>query len=250
MQFDTSKYLQYINTQSFGNNILYLKETQSTNDAMWNKINDDNHIIVVTDNQTNGRGRRENKWFSMESKSLTCSIGIVDKDKKTNLLPLIASLATCESIAKISSINTKIKWPNDIIIDKKKIAGILIESKINKSKIIFNIGIGINVNLDENDIKNSSLREISSMLVETNRTYSREYLLSEIVSLLDKYLTTKDEDIIKLWMERCTHINKKILFHSDGMKINGIFKGVNSKGYAVIKIKNKIEEFSSGVIQL
>ena len=250
MQFDTSKYLEYLNEQAFGNNILYLKQTPSTNDTLWDKISNNNHMIIITDKQTHGRGRRENKWFSVESKSLTFSIGIVDEGKQFNLLPLVAALATCESINKISSIKAKIKWPNDIVVDNKKMAGILIESKIKKSKIIFNVGVGINVNLDKGDIKNSCLTGVSSMFIETNRTYSREYLLSEIVKSLNKYLTKKNEDIIKLWIKCCSHIDKKILFNNNNKNIDGIFKGINSEGYAMIKTNNKIEKFSSGIIKL
>ena len=52
MQFDTSKYLEYLNEQAFGNNILYLKQTPSTNDTLWNKISNNNHMIIITDKQT------------------------------------------------------------------------------------------------------------------------------------------------------------------------------------------------------
>ena len=146
--------------------------------------------------------------------------------------------------------NVKIKWPNDIIINNKKIAGILIESKRIGLNIILNIGIGINVNLNIDDIKKSSLKDISSMHIETDKIYSREHLLSEIIKTFYKYLTKKDENIIELWMAHCSHINKKVLFHSNDKKINGIFKGVNPKGYAMIQIDNIIKEFSSGVVKL
>jgi len=248
MEFDTSKYLEYLNPQSFGNNIIHLKETFSTNDDVWNYINDHNDIIVVADQQTNGRGRRSNQWFSVKSKSLTFSIGLIKQNN--NLFPLIAALSICQSINKLSSMKIKIKWPNDIIINNKKIAGILIESKMIGLNIILNIGIGINVNLDIDDIEKSSLKDISSMHIETNKIYNRELLLSEIVKSFYKYLTKKDEDIIELWMAHCSHINKKVFFHSNDKKNNGIFKGVNPKGHAMIQIDNIIKEFSSGVIKL
>ena len=250
MQFDTSKYLKYLNPESFGNNIIHLEKTSSTNDEVWNCINSHNNIIIVADEQTNGRGRRDNKWFGVKSKSLTFSIGLIKKNKNNNLSPLIASLAICKSINKLSSMNSEIKWPNDIVINNKKIAGILIESKMIGENIILNIGIGINVNLNIGDIKKSSLRDISSMYIETDKIYNREYLLSEIIKSFDEYLTKKDENIIKLWLEHCSHINKKVLFNSNGKKNNGIFQGINSKGYAIIKMENIIKEFSSGVVKL
>ena len=152
MQFDTSKYLEYLKPQSFGNHIIHIEETSSTNDEVWNHMTNHNDIIVITDKQTNGRGRRNNKWFSLESKSLTFSIGLIKKNKNNNLSPLIASLAICKSINQLSSMNVKIKWPNDIVINNKKIAGILIESKMIRGNMILNIGIGVNVNLNIEDI--------------------------------------------------------------------------------------------------
>lgn len=250
MQFDTSKYLEYLKPQSFGNHIIHIEETSSTNDEVWNHMTNHNDIIVITDKQTNGRGRRNNKWFSLESKSLTFSIGLIKKNKNNNLSPLIASLAICKSINQLSSMNVKIKWPNDIVINNKKIAGILIESKMIRGNIILNIGIGVNVNLNIEDITKSSLKNISSMYIETDKIYNREHLLSEIIKSFDQYSTRKDENIIKSWLKYCSHINEKVLFHSNGEKINGIFQGINSKGYAIIQMGNIIKEFSSGVIKL
>ena len=64
MNFDIQKYLKYINGQTTGKNIYYIPETESTNDAVWDYYQDEDYLILVTDNQTEGRGRRENKWFS------------------------------------------------------------------------------------------------------------------------------------------------------------------------------------------
>ena len=86
--------------------------------------------------------------------------------------------------------------------------------------------------------------------IETDKIYNREHLLSEIIKSFDEYSTKKDENIIKSWLKYCSHINEKVLFHSNGEKINGIFQGINSKGYAIIQMGNIIKEFSSGVIKL
>ena len=136
MQFDTSEYLKYLDNQIFGSNILYLKQAESTNDEIWNRIKEQDHLLIISDTQKKGRGRRENSWYSVEGKSLTFSIGLSGDQKNRSLIALRASLSTCEAINKTSNINAKIKWPNDIVINNKKIAGILIETKFKKSKII------------------------------------------------------------------------------------------------------------------
>ena len=250
MQFDTSKYLKHLPLANFGSNVLFLEETPSTNDEVWNHIHDNDHIIVVTEKQTHGRGRRNNPWFSLEQKSLTFSVGVKLEKSNNKLIPFIVALSICKAINKLSSINVGIKWPNDIIINKKKIAGILIESKLDKLNKIFNIGIGVNVNLNEGDMNNGTIQNISSILVESNKSLSRENLLSEIIISFNKYLLKDRNEIIKLWLKNCVHVNMKVQFHNKNKIIEGVFKSVDSNGNALVNVDNNIESFSSGVLEL
>ena len=250
MQFDTSEYLEYLNNQIFGSNILYLEQTESTNDEMWDKIKEQNHLLIISDIQKKGRGRRENSWYSVKTKSLTFSIGLLVNQKNENLMALRASLATCEAINKTSNINAKIKWPNDIVINKKKIAGILIETKFKNSKIIYNIGIGINVNLDYGELDKNLENKMSSMFIESGEIQNREYLLSELVKSLNSIMKKDNQFVINQWMKSCSHINAEIFFHSESNKINGTFVGINLNGMAIIKSKNRLNYYSSGIVEL
>ena len=85
MKFDISKYLLYLGDCPFGKNILYLPTTKSTNDEIWKNFDDNNHLIIVTDNQTDGRGRRNNKWHSEKFKSLIFSVAFIDNKKNSSL---------------------------------------------------------------------------------------------------------------------------------------------------------------------
>ena len=76
MKFNLTDYLSTLDNQVFGKQILYIPETKSTNDDIWNHFVDNDHLIVVTDKQTAGRGQRGNKWVSKEYQSLTFSIGL------------------------------------------------------------------------------------------------------------------------------------------------------------------------------
>ena len=120
MNFDLSKYLQHIDSQTIGKNIYYVQETESTNDAIWDYYNDEEYLILVTDDQTGGRGRRDNKWFSEPFNSLIFSIAIIDDKKNSSLISLKAGIAISIAINKISNLDVKTKWPNDIMINKKK----------------------------------------------------------------------------------------------------------------------------------
>ena len=188
MKFKVSDYLSNLDNQVFGKQILYIPSTKSTNDEIWNHFINNDHLIVVTDNQTAGRGQRGNIWASKKYKSLTFSIGLLDDKKNSALLSLKSALAVSNAILKSTGILAYTKWPNDILIKNKKVAGILIESKGNNNRRLLNIGIGINVNGYAQDfpesIKNSSitLQEIYDKPIQ------REPLLACILNELDNLI--------------------------------------------------------------
>jgi len=248
MQFNISKYLKYLDSQILGKNIEYIKETQSTNNDLWHKIKNKEHYIVIADSQKKGKGRRGNRWYSVKEKSLTFSVGLI-KNNIDNLIPFKVSLSICRAINKISNINTKIKWPNDIVLNNKKIAGILIESKMKDKKIIYNIGIGINVNLGAHELDSKLKNNMSSILIESNQIQNRELLLSEFMKLLETTMDDDDDDIIDKWIGNCAHLNNEVFFHNENISINGTFLGINSDGKAIIKSDNKINYYTSGIIE-
>ena len=250
MQFDTEKYLKLLKTKNLGKNILYLNETSSTNDEVWDHIKKNNHIVVVAENQKKGRGRRNTNWVSLSEKSLTFSLGIQLNKSNSNLMPLISSIAIYNAIYEICKINIGIKWPNDILCNEKKIAGILIESKLNEMKMTFNIGIGINVNWNENDILSSSIPNITSISLEIKKNIMREIILSNFMLQIENLLLTSNDKIIQQWIARCMHINKKVSFHYNNKIIRGLFKGIDTNGFAKIENENNKHIFSSGVIEV
>ena len=105
MQFNTSTYLKAIDNHNFGKNILYIPKTKSTNDEMWNHFNND-HLVIVTDDQTSGRGRRDSKWISQKFHSLTFSIGIIDHKNSSSLLALKSALSTLTAIQKTTGLKS------------------------------------------------------------------------------------------------------------------------------------------------
>ena len=250
MQFDTEKYLKLLKTKNLGKNILYLNETSSTNDEVWDHIKKNNHIVVVAENQKKGRGRRNTNWLSLSEKSLTFSLGIQLDKSNSNLMPLISSIAIYNAIYEICKINIGIKWPNDILCNEKKIAGILIESKLNEMKMTFNIGIGINVNWNENDILSSNIPNITSISLEIKKNIMREIILSNFMLQIENLLLTSNDKIIQQWIARCMHINKKVSFHYNNKIIRGLFKGIDTNGFAKIENENNKHIFSSGVIEV
>ena len=244
MKFNISDYRNSLGGQLFGKNIEYINQVKSTNDEMWSRIIDENGLIIITDEQTEGRGRRSNDWFTKKYESLSFSIGIINQN--INLLSQKIAIAIAEAIGDICDLSPKIKWPNDILINNKKIGGILIEKK-NK---ITNIGIGLNVNIPYSEFPIKLRNKMTSLLVENSQKISREKLLSQIIKTIDHNLILDNESIIEKWDSLCAHNNINIQFHNNNIILKGIFVGINKTGQAIIKERNGINYYSTGIIEL
>ena len=249
--FFTSLFESTLKVKNFAKKIIYYNSTESTNDDVWDLYtrNNEQNIVVITDNQKNGRGRSHNKWFSKPGHSITCSFllkKIFPKDQ-FNLYSILIPVAVIQGVKFFSSIDLSIKWPNDIMYKNKKLGGILIESKMN-DKEIFNIGLGINVNENNLDFplelqkKSISLKEIKGHSIQ------REPLLASIFNELDLLINTLDVPaLITSWMDNCSHKDAKVEFLNNNKLINGTFKCINQKGQAVINYNNEYIEYDGAI---
>ena len=219
-------------------NIIKLHTSNSTNDYLKQLAKEKqlpNWTVIWTLNQTKGRGQQENKWFSKKDKSLTFSILINDEPihyKHQFYLNRIVSLAILKVLQDNISADFSIKWPNDIMAENKKIAGILIENTIKKEYIVQSIiGIGLNVNLNSFP---DTLPNAIAMKQLTGQLYSLEELLHEIVGTIqDLYAISSKSDVssINATYERFLFNKGKItVFKKANYLFNGIIKGVSPKG--------------------
>ena len=185
--FESKYFTPNLTTKIIGQNLKYFKTTQSTNQEAWalNKNNIENGTVLFTKNQTNGKGRRGNEWFSKNNKSLTFSI-LLHKDIN-ELLPLISGISVITAIKKYTDVKCQLKWPNDIIYNNNKIAGILIEKKNNTSVI----GIGVNVNENKNDLNPNIIKDSISLALISGQTFILETLLAYIINDFEYYYYNK-----------------------------------------------------------
>ena len=241
-----------LKSKELGKKIEYYHRLESTNTESWELIKENqNHgTIVITDNQINGKGRNKHSWEMIPGKSLTFST-IIEKDYPSDLsglLSLASGIAVIESLIK-RGVNAKLKWPNDIFFDKKKLGGILSETKMANTKINkIVIGVGINVNEDINEYSNDMQKKAISMFNITGHPHQRELIVAEFINSLEiqlNYLIKKPKKIINSWHKHCGNLDKKITFHEKGKLIEGIFIGLNKYGFAKIKINNKVNTYNS-----
>lgn len=196
-------------------------------------------IVVVAEEQTKGKGRFDRKWISSEG-GLYFSILLREKNiEKAKYLTFIAALSVVKSIEK-AGLKTKLKWPNDVHINKKKLCGILTETFSGKESYVV-VGVGINVNQSKFNKKISDIA--TSLKLELNKKINKEKILNKFLeefSLLYKqYKNKKYKKILNLLKENCDTIGKDIKLKS----INRIFYGkvidVDKDCNLILKLKNK-----------
>ena len=238
-----------LRTEYLGKDIEYYQIIDSTNKEAKSiiKNNEATHgMMIITDNQKNGKGRLNNEWFMGPGKGLAMSVIYLKtlSIKKATLIPLASGLAIAKTLEN-RGFKPKLKWPNDIILNNKKVGGILCESEI-KNNIInsFIIGVGLNVNETVNDFPKELQYKATSLFIETNNSFQRELISAIITTFLERSIQNFDS-IISQWLSFCGHLDKKVTFHYRNKEYYGIFKSINSDGHAQIETDGKILQFPS-----
>ncbi|RLI60356.1 MAG: biotin--[acetyl-CoA-carboxylase] ligase [Candidatus Asgardarchaeum californiense] len=204
-------------------------------------------IVVLADTQTAGYGRNKRPWYSpLGGLWFTIVLKDIDMIQYTQL-PLIVPITIVEPL-KDYGLNAMIKWPNDILVFNKKIAGILIEGNINQSnKIKYAlIGIGINVNNTYKDIPNENVRDnVISIRDIIGRHIDKEELLCQILQKMDKYLEFAKnpvlvEEIYKIYKKYSMIINKRVRVLLKNKEYSGIAVDITKNGFLLLKVNDKI----------
>lgn len=200
----TEKEIRYdLETVQLGQQILCFEEIDSTNLEIKRQVlNKGQHgLVVVAEEQTKGRGRKGRSWVSPKGTGIWMSILLKPRidPHSASMLTLVAGLAVCESIKAMTGLEAKIKWPNDIVINGKKICGILTEMSTEIDHLGYVVlGIGINVNTE---MFPQGIQDIaSSIFIESGQKISRVKLLQNILKSLEKYydIFIKDCDLRNL----------------------------------------------------
>ena len=241
-----------LRTKELGKNIEYYNRLESTNTEAWELVEEgsDHGTIVITENQTNGKGQKNKTWGMVPGKSLVFSL-ILTKNypiDHSGLICLSVSLALIESLNK-RGLDAQLKWPNDLLIDGKKIGGILCETKIEKNDIKnMVIGVGVNVNESIAEHDESIQKNLTTMFEVSKHPHQRELIVAEFINsfeLMLNKLSTEPNQIIEGWLDKCMHLNEKILFLQNEKILEGVFCGLDNNGFAKIEIDNKVKSYNS-----
>ena len=235
---------QNLDTKLLGKRVYYFDTIDSTQNfaAKIASNHNENGTIIVSKHQTDGKGRLKRKWESPTG-GIWMSIIIQPEFNISyiTLVPIATSLALCIAIEKILKIKPKLKWPNDVLLKEKKIAGILLDTAIQSNKIeSLVLGIGINFKINpsklENKIKKTSNFYGVDTLVEKNEkplTLVKQFLyeLENIFQIINSGYTKK---IIMEWTMRSSTIGRNISMTTNEGKITGNAIKLDNDGALII----------------
>lgn len=238
-----------MNTLFVGQNLIRLKSVDSTNTFLLNLSNKEKLVegtVVLADSQLKGRGQRGNIWLSQDGKSLCASVLFFPKTD----LQYQFTFNKCIALAIVSSLNifgvkSEIKWPNDILVQNKKIAGVLIENSIREKSLHKSVvGIGINVNNDCTSIKHAiSLQEVLKEEVKIDD------LLLTLCQELEKYylLFRNDKKQIQdLYHNNLFGKESQLNFMKRGKPFSATIKRVDELGRLVLIEDDEEKVYSMG----
>ena len=245
-----------LQTKQFGKEIEYYQRLESTNVEAWELIKNgeaSHGMIVITDHQFHGKGRSGDSWFMSPSKGIAMSLILLEplSPNIAGLIPLIAGIAMAKTLNN-RGLSPKLKWPNDILLDKIKVGGILCESKISAQSVNgMVVGMGLNVNETKLDFPDEIISNTTSLFIESGCSHQRELIVGIFTTYFERcyeVLQNSPEEIISEWTSFCGHINQKVSFRFRGILQSGLFKGIDNFGQARVMIDGNERMFPSIVL--
>lgn len=219
----------------------YLHETGSTNDLA--KDAGENgapeRTVYVADHQTRGRGRMGRSWLEEPGCALLFTVLFRRHLSQSFLLTMLCSVAAAEAIDRIAGVRVEIKWPNDLMLGGKKLAGVLTETSWRWSEPFAVVGVGINVNFDPSLVEGIP-DTATSLRRETGRVISRPQLLHEILVQIDALLSADPEQLEYLvrskWAARLWRRRQRVTVVEGSQSLEGVFEDVAEDGALLLRL--------------
>lgn len=249
-----------LKTKIFGRQAYYFDSIDSTQNQAMKMASDEanNGTIIIAEKQTSGKGRLGRKWVSPKG-GIWLSIILHPKFDISviTLFPIASALALSNAIEKTLNIKSELKWPNDITIKGKKVAGILVDASLESNKIEnLVLGVGINFEVDVKQIE-KTLKDTPNFygvasLSEQNKTVKPILLvqsfLTEMEQIYDLLNARDTKKIIKEWTRKSSTIGQNVELNTDDGKISGRAIRIDDDGALVVSENNKNKRITSGDI--
>jgi len=247
-------------TKIIGRDIRVFEQTTSTNDVIEKLARDGvkEGVVVFAESQTRGRGRLGRKWVSPAYQGLWFSILLRPdlRPQETTQLTVASATALCRAIQAETGLNPEIKWPNDILVGGKKVAGVLTElsAELDLVKHVI-LGIGVDVNLGTGEWPADLRKQATSLKIEAGRAFSRADLATAILRELDndygrvcagQFAAVADE-----WEARCQTIGRQVTIQIGSRRVQGQAESLGESGELLLRTEHgHLEQISGGDVTL
>ena len=247
-------------SQLIGSQVKYFAQVSSTNEEAKKMAHQGcpEGLVVVAETQTGGKGRIARLWFSPPQKGLWFSIvlrpqvALVD----TPQLTMVMAVAVAEAVNKHTGAGAGIKWPNDLLVQDKKLCGILVELSAEMDRANFLVvGIGLNVNIDAEQFPAEIADIATSLKIATGKYILRTPLLQEILQAIDNwYLCWLKEGFIPVldrWREMCVTLNCPVTVHGLKDSYDGYATDVDETGALLVETSDgSVKRLIAGEVSL
>ena len=240
-----------LKTTMMGRHIHFEEIVSSTQKIARNLANEgvEEGTIVVADQQTNGKGRMARVWYSPKGTGIWMSM-IIRPNLPINQTPqltLLTAVAIVQAIEELTPLKPEIKWPNDIMLNGKKLVGILTELQAEADQVhSVIIGTGINVNQKVADFPEDLQKIATSICIETGTVWERaqfiQMILLKFEGLYSLFLSQGFKPIKLLWESYAISLNKKIIARTLNGTVEGKAIGIDDDGVLLIETNNRVIE--------
>ncbi len=251
--------LSAMNTKWAGREVTYFDLTDSTNTQarILAEEGAPHGTLVVADKQNGGKGRRGRTWESPGGEGIWMSILLRPEMNPENasMLTLIMALAAEKGVREATGQKSLIKWPNDLVLNKKKICGILTEMSTQNMEIKYVI-IGIGINVAQTDFPEEIKATATSLLLESGERIPRSKIIASIMSALEEYyeIFMKTEDMSALideYNERLVNLGNEVCILAPTGDFRGVSTGINAAGGLMVRLEDGTEtEVISGEVSV
>lgn len=241
--FDRPAFAARLTTRRLGRTLLVRAEVASTNDTAWDALSEGapEGIVVVAEAQIRGRGREGRAWHTAPGLGLALSIGLFPgcDRRQAGLMPLLAGLALARGLDRLG-VRAGLKWPNDLLLDGRKLAGVLCEARrLGDGGDAAVIGVGVNVAQGRADFPDE-LRERATSLALTGAALGREEVAAEFLNAFEPLWTELQEGerarLLEAWRGRADFWGRRLTARAGTRAVTGIARGIDDDGGLVLAL--------------
>ncbi|GAB6179164.1 biotin--[acetyl-CoA-carboxylase] ligase [Desulfotomaculum defluvii] len=257
---DPTEWFTSLQTQIIGQDVRYYRVTTSTNDVAKDLARQGTveGIVVITEEQTKGKGRLGRTWQCLSQKGLCFSVVLFPRANPMEVpqFTMLAAVAVVKAISRTVSLNAQVKWPNDVYLNGKKICGILAEMVAEADRVKYVVlGIGLNVNQSQEELDNMIGYNATSLRVQLGQKLIRSRILIAILEELDElYNLWHRKGFLpfkQIWQESALWIGEMVQVTGLHNNWEGVMEGIDDNGALLIRLTDgTIKTFYSGEVSL